>query len=413
MLNTKTDLRIGYIIRNYPCNSISSIANEIIAHGNANVKIDVFSLTSNPENPFQEEIAKYRTNVNYYPLDNEQIVNFGDIFKKLTSIFPDCWEKLNRTNNALDQDVYHAMQIAYLARLKGIQHLHAHYAGSTTRVARLAAYFANISYSFTAYAENTFHYAMTANPIAPNLDAASAIAISDYHANDLMTIYNNSTTRVIRLYNGLDLTQHHYQTPAARQPLIIGIGDLVEKNGFSDLIYACSILRDRNIRFQCKIIGNGTLVKEFRLLVEQLDLINWIEIISPDSVSDIHQYFHQATVLAAPYITSKDNNIEEIPNILLQAMALGTPCISTDISAIPEVIHDNVTGLLIPQHSPFDLANALQYILASEQLPVKLAASARSFIEREFDIRKNSAQLRKMFQENINSTPIKPMQQAM
>ena len=79
-------------------------------------------------------------------------------------------------------------------------------------------------------------------------------------------------------------------------------------------------------------------------------------------------------------------------------MALGTPCIGTDITGIPEMIKHEETGLIIPQNNPEALAMALQTLLTSENMRVQLAENARNLMETEFNIEQNAASLRQLFQ---------------
>ena len=91
--------------------------------------------------------------------------------------------------------------------------------------------------------------------------------------------------------------------------------------------------------------------------------------------------------------------------VLLEAMALGTPCISTDVAGIPEVVRDGATGLIVPQHSPAALAEAMARLLADPQLRLGLAAQARALIEDEFDIYRNAARLREIFMRTSRLAP--------
>ena len=93
-----------------------------------------------------------------------------------------------------------------------------------------------------------------------------------------------------------------------------------------------------------------------------------------------------------------DGDRDGLPNILFEAMALGTPCVSTDVTGIPEVVRDGETGLIVPQHDPEALAAALERLLTNPALRVQLATQARHLIEAEFDIRRNAARRRVLFQ---------------
>jgi glycosyltransferase involved in cell wall biosynthesis len=80
-------------------------------------------------------------------------------------------------------------------------------------------------------------------------------------------------------------------------------------------------------------------------------------------------------------------------------MALGTPCVSTDVTGIPEVVRHNHTGLIIAQRSPAALAEALYQLLTNSTERVRLAAEARRLIEAEFDVHKNAGRIRALWQD--------------
>ncbi|HEY4490785.1 MAG TPA: glycosyltransferase, partial [Acidobacteriota bacterium] len=96
-------------------------------------------------------------------------------------------------------------------------------------------------------------------------------------------------------------------------------------------------------------------------------------------------------------VIGTDGNRDGLPTVLLEAMALGTSCVSTELTGIPEVVQQGVTGLLVPERSPELLADALQQLLLDSDLRTELAINARKLIENRFDIKKNSRKLRDIF----------------
>ena len=85
------------------------------------------------------------------------------------------------------------------------------------------------------------------------------------------------------------------------------------------------------------------------------------------------------------------------PTVLLEAMALGTPCISTDVTGIPEVVIDGETGTIVRQHDSAALADGIAHLLDDSLERVRVAKRARRLIEDEFDIHKNAARQREIF----------------
>jgi glycosyltransferase involved in cell wall biosynthesis len=108
-----------------------------------------------------------------------------------------------------------------------------------------------------------------------------------------------------------------------------------------------------------------------------------------------------ASVLAAPCIVGNDGNRDGMPTVLLEAMALGAPCVATAVTGIPEIVIDGRTGLIIPQRDPPALAAAIRRLLNEPSLCARLAERARTLIERQFDIDRNAMTMRRVFREAI------------
>ncbi|MEZ4703291.1 MAG: glycosyltransferase family 4 protein, partial [Rhodothermales bacterium] len=104
-----------------------------------------------------------------------------------------------------------------------------------------------------------------------------------------------------------------------------------------------------------------------------------------------------ASVFAAPCVVGRDGNRDGLPTVLLEAMALGTPCVSTDVTGIPEVLTDRETGVMVPQSNPVVLSDALQRLLENAGFRSRLARQARTLIEERFDIHRNAARIRDLF----------------
>jgi colanic acid/amylovoran biosynthesis glycosyltransferase len=96
-------------------------------------------------------------------------------------------------------------------------------------------------------------------------------------------------------------------------------------------------------------------------------------------------------------VLAADGDRDGLPTVLLEAMAIGTPVVSTDVTGIPEILEDGVTGLAIPQRDSSALAGACQRLLEDAGLRKRLSVNARALIEKRFDICQNSAQLRALF----------------
>jgi colanic acid/amylovoran biosynthesis glycosyltransferase len=158
------------------------------------------------------------------------------------------------------------------------------------------------------------------------------------------------------------------------------------------------LLRDRGVEVRCRIMGLGELEPELRAAVERLDLGNRVKLPGPRPQGELIEVVGSAAVFAAPCVVGGDGNRDGLPTVLLEAMALGTPCVSTDVTGIPEVLRNGETGLMVPQHDPAALADAIERLLADPELRVGLAGRARRLVEEKFDVRRNAALLRETFE---------------
>ena len=102
-------------------------------------------------------------------------------------------------------------------------------------------------------------------------------------------------------------------------------------------------------------------------------------------------------MLAAPCVVGTDGNRDGLPTVVLEAMALGTPCVATPVTGLPEAIRHDETGLLVAEHDPEGLADALARLLDDDALRTRLSAAARAVIEDNFDVHRQCARLRTHF----------------
>jgi glycosyltransferase involved in cell wall biosynthesis len=394
-------LRVGYVVKRYPRYSETFIVREILAHEAAGLEIEIFALRPPSDTHFQDPIARVRAPVHYLPPEGH--VSASDFWAAIEASaegLPALWTGLRKARGLEVRDVYQAVVLAREVRQRAITHLHAPFASDPATVAWLASSFARVPYSLTARAKDIFHRTVQPEQLRRKLRAAGAvITVSNYNLDWLRRTYGAAAAHVQRIYNGLDLEQFPYEAPAERPPRIVSVGRFVEKKGFGDLVEACAILVARGRSFGCEIIGTGLLEAELRARITRLGLQKVVQLVGPRPQSDVIRHVQAAAVFALPCIVGEDGDRDGLPNVLFEAMALGTPCVSTDVTGIPEVLHDGQTGLMVPQRDPRSLANAIDRLLTDPGLRVRLASSARRLIEAEFDVHRNAERRRALFRQ--------------
>lgn len=396
MLPNQTQ-RVGYVLKMYPRFSETFIVNELLAHQSVGLDIDIFSLRSPIDGRFHEMLSRVHAPVTYLPHHG---LKAEDLWERLrtsatqsgfSEAFAEC------CHEDVD-DVVQALTLAQLVRERGITHLHAHFGSVATTVARLAACFTGVPYSFTAHAKDLYHESVDPVDLQRKLATASAVVtVSDYNVRHLQTEFGADAQRVSRIYNGLSLERFPYRDPADRPQRIIAVGRLVEKKGFDVLIDACALMRDRGRHTECLIVGSGGQEAALAERITQHGLAPQVQLIGPRPQEAVIELIHNSAVFTAPCVIGQDGNRDGLPTVLIESMALGTPCVATDVTGIPELVRDGVTGLLVAQNDPVELADALERMLDDAVLRTSLATTARRVIERDFDITTNTAELRKLF----------------
>jgi glycosyltransferase involved in cell wall biosynthesis len=268
--------------------------------------------------------------------------------------------------------VYEAAWIGHRLREMNarVRHAHSHFAGLGARTCWWLRKFYGHSYSFTAHANDIFCRSESVTPGFTALfgDASLVVTVSDYTANDLRARFPAVASRVRRVYNGLDLAPFVEARSRANRSAaaggILSVGRLIEKKGYDDLITACGMLRDRGMKFQCRIVGEGPLEADLKSQITKYKLQDEVHLTGPLRMSEITRLLAEETqVFALACKTEREGGKDNLPTVLMEAMATSLPCVSTRLAGIPEMVHDGVTGLLCDEGRPDQLAERIAALL--------------------------------------------------
>lgn len=291
-----------------------------------------------------------------------------------------------------------------------IRHLHAHFCHGATTVTLFASRISGIPFSFTAHAKDIYLAELNPGDLLPLKMRRAKFAVTCTGANrEHLEERNNSATQIHRIYHGLDIDrfQPSPRTKSQSIPTILSVGRLVEKKGFDYLVRACAILRDRGVRFRCQIVGGADKYAEvISQLIDSLalqDLINLPGAVTQEALRD---YYQDATVFALPCLVVDNGDRDGIPNVLVEAMAMEMPVISTDISGIPELIRHKQNGLLVPEKNAEAMADAIQNLLENAELRQSLGQAARQTVCREFNSRHTTVALKELFVACLNDEEV-------
>lgn len=194
--------------------------------------------------------------------------------------------------------------------------------------------------------------------------------------------------KICILHSGIDRSIFRFSVhrrEATEATRVLGVGRFVEKKGWLYAIEAVSRVLESGRNVHYTIVGDGELRGEIERKIAacgiqgSVTLSGWCEQI------EITRLLQGSHILLAPSVTATDGDQEGIPNVLKEAMAMGTLVISTWHSGIPELIEDGITGYLVPERDVVALADRLIHVCDHpESLPV-MGQRAKEKIGAEFD----------------------------
>jgi len=287
-----------------------------------------------------------------------------------------------------------------------VSHIHGHYCHGATTVTWFASMMTKLPFSFTAHAKDI--YLPSLNPaglLRRKMDAARfVITCTDANRDYLENL--GSKTPVYCIYHGLnaEFCNIMKEQPAARATnghfRVLGVGRLIPKKGFDILVQACAILQQKRVPFEAVIVAEGgEHEEEIRRLIKVNGLENSIFLPGPMSQSQLFDEYRKASAFCLPCRVLENGDRDGIPNVLMEAMAVGVPVVSTPISGIPELIHDGVNGLLVPSEDSRALAQAFLRLIRDNRLAADLSHNAQETIELRFNGDEFAARMASLFRE--------------
>ena len=295
-----------------------------------------------------------------------------------------------------------SVYMAQCMRRRGVTHIHAHFASHPAAAAFVIHRLTGIPYSFTAHGSDLHCDRHMLKPKVTS--AAFVVAISDYNRRLIIEECGSPIgPKILVVHCGVDTSAF---TPRSEPtsfeegngPLqLLCIGTLHEVKGQRYLLQACRQLLDAAIDFQCHFVGEGPHLDMLRNLAAQLGLEHRVSFHGALTRGDVMQHLRRADILVAPSILTHDGRREGIPVVLMEAMACGVPCVSSQLSGIPELICHEKTGLLAVPGDVDAIADNIRRLHDCPDLRHAISAAAREYVCRQFDLPKNAGQLCRWF----------------
>ncbi len=307
---------------------------------------------------------------------------------------------------------HHLIQAAWLAKWcidNNIGHIHAHYAYHSTSAARVISALTGISYSFTAHANDIFKSSwQMGEKIRDSLFCATC---TGYNREYLLNTYKDiKQEKVHRIYHGIDTTLFlRSEKPSTREQTdslkTVTVARLREKKGIDYLIEALALLRSKGIPVIGKIIGSGPDESRLQQLAIRHGIEKYITFTGSLPHEDVKDALDKADLFVLPSIIAPDGSRDGIPNVILEAMAMELPVVSTRVSAIPEAVSHGKTGILVPPKDSKSLADAIEQLYLEPQKRSLMGQEGRNRVKTLFDLERNTQLLIHQFSMRLRSNP--------
>jgi glycosyltransferase involved in cell wall biosynthesis len=274
------------------------------------------------------------------------------------------WRMSRRGDRSLPYHVMYLMEAAWISRLmdgKGYDHLHAHFGTNPAEVAALVSELTKVPFSFTAHGPDEFDRPEAIHLREKVAHSAFAVAVSSFGRSQLMRWSRQADWPKIKVVHcGVDsMFLAEEPTPVSADPTLVCVGRLSGQKGQLLLLEAAAHLRRQQVPFQLVLAGDGEMRPEIEEAIARWDLARNVRITGWISAEQVRTELLAARALVLPSFA------EGLPVVIMEAMALGRPVISTFIAGIPELVQSGETGWLVPAGNVEALVDALKACLSA------------------------------------------------
>lgn len=381
-------MKIAYLLHNFPKLSESFVLNEIVELIRRGHDVQIYSLYDLKESIVHEEIQKYDIlNRTHYMSP----INTADYFRISKNFLILSYQNLRQLKIS-KIEFKNNIKIACFAtdiNKRKMDLIHTHFA-TMGPLAETLSKLTGLPYTLTAHA-----YDIYMNPNVKQLkhtmeNAESVITISEYNKKYMRELGVTNNIEVVRC--GLNLDKFNLINNKRRtinkdgNIKILTTARLVEKKGIEYLIKAVPLVTEEIKNCKFTIIGGGPLEGILHNLSAELGVDRYIDFKGNVSDSELIQYYQNSDIFILPCVVTENGDCDGIPVAMMEAMAVGLPVISTNVSGIPELVEDGVSGILVQPKDDKAIADAIVALCSDRELRVRMGELGRKIIERKFNI---------------------------
>ncbi len=389
---------VAIVLKGYPRLSETFIAQEILSLQELGLDFEMVSLrhpTDRRTHPIHDQIS---APVNYLPeyLYQEPgrlLTAWWALRKEPTyKVAWSTWIKDLRRDFTPNRVRRFGQAIVLAHELPGhITWIYAHFLHTPASVARYAALIRDLPWSCSAHAKDIW-----TSPAWEKSEKLSdmkwLVTCTQNNCEHLRGLIAANPNKVKLLYHGLDLSrfgasQREYSAANGRDQnqrvTLLSVGRAVEKKGYFVLLEALAGL-PKSLNWQLVHVGGGPLLTALKAQAVKYGIDNRIEWCGALSQEDVLRKFREADLFVLASRIAADGDRDGLPNVLMEAQSQGLACLSTRVSAVPELIIDHETGMLVEPDDAAALSDTLQELITAPDLRKKLGQAGYRRVTENF-----------------------------
>ncbi len=394
MTRSATSVPTAIVLKGYPRLSETFIAQEILELQRLGLDYTIVSLRHPTDKATHPVHGKITSGVNYLPeyLYQEpmrvlkawwkarQMPGYGAVFR--------LWMKDLKRDFAPNRVRRFGQALVMATELDPrFRHIYAHFLHTPSSVARYAALMSGRSWSASAHAKDIW--------LSPEwekreklADAAWAVTCTRYGFEHLDSLAPGKTRLV---YHGLDLSsfapggENKMERDGAGKPVrLLSVGRAVPKKGFDQLLDALARLPE-DVSWHWTHIGGGKELTALKSQADGLGLKDRVTWRGAAAQSEVLDAYRASDLFILPSRIAEDGDRDGLPNVLMEAQSQALCCLATDVSAIPELIEDEVTGVLVPPDDVAALTAAVESLIRNPALRMQYGVAGETKVRTRFD----------------------------
>jgi glycosyltransferase involved in cell wall biosynthesis len=410
--------KIIVVLKGYPRLSETFIAQELLGLERAGLSLEIVALRKPTDAHSHAVHGEIKAPVRYLPeyLHDEGGRIFRAVLRSLTyrGFYRALWTFL------IDLSHYHTRnrirrfgQAIVLAAEwpKDAEWLHAHFIHTPASVAAYASMITGVPWTCSAHAKDI--WTSSDRDLTRKLAQARWVVTCTKTGFERLNQLSGREPRVHLSYHGLDLqrffcfrgSRPEFDGSVSENPVVIvSVGRAVEKKGYHILLKALALLRPK-LAFRFVHIGGGEQLGRLRTLCSSLGLDAFVEWRGALPQTDVLALYRKANIFALACRIADDGDRDGLPNVLVEACSQGLVCVSTNVSGVPELLTNDVNGLLVEPDHPQALADALERLIRDPNLRRRLGQEAEKRVRQHFDYHSSVRQLLELFQHEWQKLP--------